>query len=299
MATDGIKIIDGDLAHDTYNSIMDLYDSGADIRTIMKNIPFTKTALGQDTDFYHEIFVTAYALALWEIGELTDDITNAVKEVIDLQTGVSVWSQEVNQVEGQKRQRELEMFWAKISKPNLKVRKRKKYRIISKLYFEPDDLITFQTSDNIYHAVVCAKITQYRGQCTYDLVATTYAGRNQPTEKDLLDCSIAGRRIGSGYSPEVTLAYQPNVNEIWDFYKKETNFFFGAHYYLVTHRDLIHFRDKFEKVGKLRIRESFKKSGGYGYESAFDRFEEIFSDIDQHMRTFQLEKYPIQLLCEV
>ena len=25
-------------------------------------------------DFYHEIFVTAYALAFWEIGELTDEI---------------------------------------------------------------------------------------------------------------------------------------------------------------------------------------------------------------------------------
>ena len=34
MATDGVKIIDGDLAHDTYWSIMDLYDKGADIATI-------------------------------------------------------------------------------------------------------------------------------------------------------------------------------------------------------------------------------------------------------------------------
>ena len=29
MATDGVKIIDGDLAHDTYEYIMELYDSGA------------------------------------------------------------------------------------------------------------------------------------------------------------------------------------------------------------------------------------------------------------------------------
>lgn len=34
MATDGIKIIDGDCAHDTYWGIMDLYDSGADLTTI-------------------------------------------------------------------------------------------------------------------------------------------------------------------------------------------------------------------------------------------------------------------------
>ena len=29
MATDGVKIIDGDLAYDTYEHIMELYDSGA------------------------------------------------------------------------------------------------------------------------------------------------------------------------------------------------------------------------------------------------------------------------------
>ena len=28
MATDGVKIIDGDLAHDTYEYIMELYDNG-------------------------------------------------------------------------------------------------------------------------------------------------------------------------------------------------------------------------------------------------------------------------------
>ena len=36
MATDGVKIIDGDLAHDTYEYIMELYDSGASGEIIKK-----------------------------------------------------------------------------------------------------------------------------------------------------------------------------------------------------------------------------------------------------------------------
>ena len=36
MATDGVKIIDGDLAHDTYEYIMELYDSGASAEIIKK-----------------------------------------------------------------------------------------------------------------------------------------------------------------------------------------------------------------------------------------------------------------------
>ena len=34
--TDGVKIIDGDLAHDTYEYIMELYDSGASAEIIKK-----------------------------------------------------------------------------------------------------------------------------------------------------------------------------------------------------------------------------------------------------------------------
>ena len=39
MATDGVKIIDGDLAHDTYWGIMDLYDSGVEIQEIPESDP--------------------------------------------------------------------------------------------------------------------------------------------------------------------------------------------------------------------------------------------------------------------
>ena len=36
MATDGVKIIDGDLAYDAYEHIMELYDSGASGEIIKK-----------------------------------------------------------------------------------------------------------------------------------------------------------------------------------------------------------------------------------------------------------------------
>jgi hypothetical protein len=298
MATDGVKIIDGDLARDTYNQIMDLYDSGASIETIKKEVPFVKNDYGPDTDFHHEIFVTAYSLAFWEIGELTDNILSEVKRVIDLKAGVKVWIEQCDESEGKKRQKELDRLLKKISQPNQKIRKRKKYRIIKNFYFQPDDVLTFKLPDNYYYAVICAKVTQQRGQCTYDLVATTYKGKSKPTISDLTDCFIAGRKIASGYDSKTTLSHQPNVDEIWR-YLKQDNFVFGLPYHLVTHRDIISFKDKFEVVGKLKIKESFKKDGGYGYISSFDRFESIFSDLDNHMKVFGEQKYPVTLLCEL
>ena len=298
MATDGVKIIDGDLARGIYDQIMDLYDSDADIETIKKEVPFVKDDYGPDTDFYHEIFVTAYALAFWEIGELTDEILNEVNRVVELKAGVKVWTEECDEKEGKKRQKELDRFLNKISEPNQKIRKRKKYKLIKNFYFQPDDVLAFQLSDQNYYALICAKITQRRGQCTYDFVATTYQGTTKPTIDDLKDCFIAGRKIGSGYDTKTTLSYQPNVDEIWR-YTQQDNFFFGLPYHLVTHRDVISFKDKFEFVGKLKIKESFKKDGGYSYESSFDRFESIFSDLEKHMKVFGEQKYPVSLLCEL
>ncbi len=297
MATDGVKIIDGDLARDTYDQIMDLYDSDANIDTIRKEVPFVKDNYGPDTDFYHEIFVTAYALAFWEIGAITDDILHEVKRVIDLKAGVKVWTEEGDEKEGNKRQRELDKLLKKISAPNQKIRKRKKYKLIKNFYFQPDDVLTFQLSDKNYYAVICAKVMQHRGQCTYDLVATTFKGETKPTINDLENCCIAGRIIRSGYDSKTTLSYQPNVDEIWN-YTKQDNFIFGLSYHLVTHRDIISFKDRFEVIGKLKIKESFKQDGGYGYESSFDRFESIFSDLDKHMKVFGEQNFPVALLCE-
>lgn len=297
MATDGVKIIDGDLARDTYESIMDLYDSNATIETIKNEIPFFIEDYREKTDFYHEIFVTSYALAFWEIGELTEEILEEVKRVIELKAGVKIWTEECDANEGKKRQKELDKLLKKISLPNLKVRKRKKYRIIKNLYFQPNDLLTFQLSDNNYYAVICAKVTQQRGQCTYDLATTTYKSKNKPTVEDLKSCFISGRKIHSTYDWKTILEQQPNVDEIWE-YVNQDNFLFGLTYHLVTHRDIISFKDKFEVVGKLKIKESFKRYGSYGYESSFDRFESIFSNLDNHMKIFREEKYPVTLLCE-
>jgi hypothetical protein len=298
MATDGVKIIDGDLARNTYDLIMDLYDSDATIETIQKEIPFIKENYGDDTDFYHEIFVTAYALAFWEIGEITEAIIEEVNQVIELKTGVKVWTEQCDANEGKKRQKELDKLLKKINEPNTKIRKRKKYRIIKNLYFQPDDLLTFQLSDHNYYAVICAKVTQHRGTCTYDLVATTYKGKNKPTVEDLKSGFIAGRKIDSGYDWKTTLEMQPNVDKIWN-YVNQNNFFFGLPYKLVTHRDIISFKDKFEVVGKLKIKESFKQDGGCGYESSFDRFESTFIDLDNYLKRFDEQKFPVTLLCEL
>ncbi len=296
MATDGVKIIDGDTAHDTYWGIMDLYDSGADFDTINKEFPLIQADYFDDFD--NEIYVTSCALGHWEMGQMTDDKLAYVKSIIDKGACVKEWA-ENNEKDGKSRQKELDKFWKKISQTNTKVRARKKFRKITNFYFQPDELLTFQLKDGNYRAVICASIDQYRGQCNYILVPTTYNGNKKPTVDDLKDKEILGRQIGSGYDQQTTKERQPGIERIWKLTGGNCNFFFGVIKLAVDHKDFINFKDRFEKVGTLKIIEGLKETGSFGYEENFERFETIFSDLENHIKIFQQKKYPVTTLCDL
>lgn len=296
MATDGVKIIDGDTAHDTYWGIMDLYDSGADLDIIKKEFPLIQAEYFDDFD--NEIYVTSCALALWEIGQMKKDKLDYVKLIIDKGACVKEWK-ENGKKEGKARQKELDRFWKKISQTNTKVRPRKKYRKITSFYFQPDDLLTFQLKDGNYRAVVCTSIDQYRGQCNYILVPTTYNSSIKPTVEKLIDKEILGRVIGSGYDQQTTKERQPGIERIWQLTGKNCNFFFGVIKLAVNHKDFINFKDRFEKIGTLKIIEGLKETGSFGYEENFERFETIFGDLENHIKIFQYKKYPVTVLCDI
>lgn len=297
MATDGPKIIDGDIAHDTYWSIMDLYDSEADFATIQQEIPFVRHYYGIDDDFHHEVFVTSYALAFWEIGAMNDEIMQEVRSVIEKGACVKDWAK-VDPKAGKARQRELDKLWNKISQLNPKVRKRKRYRLITNLYFQPDDLLAFKLKDNSYRAAICARVDQYRGNCNYVFVPTNYKGVNKPSTDNLRSGQIAGTKIGSGYDIEGTIQRQLGVEELWKLFPGESNFFFGLVQLLVPHKDVVKFKSQFEKIGTLKIKESFKQSGSFSYASEFERFEDVFSNLDKDLQIFGYYLFPATILCE-
>lgn len=296
MSTDGIKIIDGDTAHDTYWGIMDLYDSGADFSVIENNYPLIQIEFYDD--FEHEIYVTAYGLANWEIGQMTPEKLNYIKTIIDKGVGVKEWTKN-DEKYGKARQKELDKFLSKISRNNDKVRKRKKFRKITNFYFQEDDLLTFKHTDGNYRAVICATIEQYRGQCNYILIPTTYNSNKKPTTEELSGNEILGREIGSGYDQKATMEKQPGIERIWKLVGGNCNFFFGLVKLAVDHNDLITFKDNLEKVGTLKIIEGLKQTGTFGYIDSFDELKQIFNDLENYIKIFQFKKYPVTTLCDI
>ena len=184
------------------------------------------------------------------------------------------------------------------------------------------ELLANDKSQEVYYLDLTNLLLQQGSPESALQVASEYKGKQKPTIETLKDEFIVGHLMG-GPSRKEILKQQPKINILWDYHthnaillteaqrqrtysndsieifegKKE--FFFGFPFKLVTHKDMTLMKDKFEVIGKLKIKENFNRSGGYDYLSNLERFEDILNDIDRHMEIFRNVKFPIKLLCEI
>lgn len=308
MATDGVKIIDGDTAHDIYWSIMDLYDNGATIETIKNSNPFPQTEGDYFDDFDNEIYTTAYALAMWEIGYMTDEILLEVKKVIDKGACVKVWTEEYNAKEGKARQKELDKLWNKVNSTNQKIRKIEKFKVVSNFLFDIDDILTFQLNDKSYCVTILFNIRQYRGECTYEFGKILYKENVIPTIEKIINCEIVGRKIPSGHGMDMTSIFSIGMEEMLkqggleEIMKREAektgSFIVGMDKTGIDHKDLINFKDKFSKIGSIKIKSEFKETGSMCGALNFEDFTREFSDLENYIKIFKTDKFKIKDIIE-
>jgi hypothetical protein len=306
MATDGVKIIDGDTAHDTYWGIMDLYDNGATVETIRTQIPFPQPDFYDDFDY--EIYTTVYALAFWEIGFITEEIIQEVKKVIERGACVKVWREEHDVKEGKARQKELDKLWIKINTSNNKIRKRKKYKKIEDFIFNVNDVLTFQLSDNNFYATVILDIRQHRGRCSYNFGKIIFKDTKQPTIKDIEKSKIIGRKIPSGFGMDMTKIFSMGFEEmqkqggleaiIKNEAERTGSFQIGMSMIGIEHKDLINISGRFKKIGNINLKEVCKQGGSMGGAINFNDLTSNFDDLDNYLKIFKDETFEIEQLIE-
>ncbi len=293
MATDGTKIIDGDTAHDTYWGIMDLYDSGANLDMIIDEFPLKQREYFDEFD--NEIYVTSCGLAYWEIGLMNSDRLNYIKDIIKKDACVKEWSN-YSEKDGKSRKNILKRYLTKISKKNEKIRKRKKFRKISNFIFNENSVLTFKLSTGEYVVTVCVKIDQYSRSCNYWFVPTTFKSSDKPTLIEIKNSEILGRTIESGYNREQTKTTQSGIENIWNYVGGNPNFFFGFVVNAIEHKDLLNIKNKFEKIGELNLINGLKEIGSLGYEDTFERYDEMYSELDKQIKIFGFKKYPMKIV---
>ena len=279
MATNGIKIIDGDLAHDVYHTFIDLYDAGG----ALDEIKATLWQLQADNDdFADEIFITAYALALWEIGEFNAEIIQQVQQIIARGAFVRYLTEdEWCPVEGRKRQQVLDRFWTKINQPNPKIRKRKACKLQTNFVFDEGDVLAFEMPDGSYRATILLFVSQYAGQCSYEFAIPTYV---EPT-KLTIDNIRAGEIMGYVYA-------MPNFPEPR----------LGFNVVSIGHKHLRGIANKFERIGQLETSEAAKCCGIQSSATSFDgsalSFRDFnnFLDVKKTAKTHPDKVFPVSIL---
>jgi len=307
MATDGVKIIDGDTAHDIYWGILDFYDEGAALDEIRARFPFP--CPDQYDDFEYEMYSTGYTLAMWEIGELTNEEKEETKKIIDKGAGVKTWTEETNEKTGKQRQKELDKFWVKINTSNPKIRKRKKYKTIRDFLFEINDVLAFQLPDQNYCVTILLTIKKYRGYCTYGFGKLLYSSTVLPTIDYILNGQIIGRKIPSGVHFDVSMIQAMGYDEIvkqggiQSILEKEAertgHYIIGLSKIGIDHSHLIPMKDKFTKIGTIDLGPVSQNSGSYCILGTFENLTLNFSEIETSMIAFKETTFKIKDLIEI
>lgn len=240
MAIDGVKIIDSDSAYDIYNLIMEMYHYGKSIENIKSEIEKLEADYSFN-DLEIDIYITAYALAMWEISELTEEQLQKVKKIID--KGASILWKNIAPQAKEKRQLELEKFLLKITEPNPKIKKRKNYKLITDFIFEPNDVLVFKLDNKNYGAAIVINVYNDRGKGYYELTEVILNTNDKPT-LEIIKSSKVYTRKNIGFDNPKT----------------------------INHKDFLLFSDKFEKIGKVNIREKDRNLGGISPKTNFKDF---------------------------
>jgi hypothetical protein len=192
MATDGVKIIDSDTAHNVYNGMYALYNNGATHEEMMEAFPFVQEVAGDG--FEHEQYITAWALAMWETGGLTPNHLQEVQRVVALGHGVRIWTEEVDAKAGAARKKELDKFLKKISAPPARIKKRQLPPKTLPQY-TAGTLLAFLAGEGVWGLALVTK-TQWRSrQYQYTLALTNWQGQQQPLVASLPPLHLWGYKI--------------------------------------------------------------------------------------------------------
>ena len=253
MAIDGIKILDSDSAYDVYNPIMEMYHIGEPINKINAEIAAFESAFAF-SGLYHEIYITAYALAMWEIGELSDELLQRVRVVVS-QGASALWN-DVAPGAQKGRQQVLNKFLLKIEQPNLKAKKRKSHNTVAEHFFSPGDVLVAQFDDNSFGAVILVTVFQERKALYYAFAEILLITDTKPMLTDVLQSKVHAR-MNIGFD-DIRIA---------------------------SHDSLHVYKHRLNKIGNTTIKANMMRLGSQPPEAkTFEEFSQKWNECDRRVK---------------
>lgn len=274
MSIDGSGILESDLAHDVYNEILDLYDSGLPITEIRARATCYTESL--ENDLEREIYLAASAKAYWEIGHLSSDHFTQLARLIESGKSLSLWSQNGNRDLAKARKASLLSLMRRIAAPRVKPRPRRKYSQVKTKLYSLGDCLRLAAEQKVHRGVVC-KILEYRGRCEYAiLVMGPSAGS-----------TIESYSSGSYYGHVIPSSLD------------QRGYVFGPHVMLLEHRMLLRAGNPFQVLGRIDLDETAYSLGSFGGILDVNGILEDFDRTETNPQLFGLKLLPLQQLIRV
>ncbi len=270
MSIDGSGIIDSDLAHDVYNRILDLYDSGLEMEDIKAQIEAYKSDLDA---MDMEICLAAEVKAFWEIGHLDQELIERLTRTLESGRSLAIWRSLAD--EDLLRERKIALFrlLKVVAKPRKVPRKRKKNLKVKSKLFKAGDCISICDDKTSHKGVVC-KIIEHRGQCKYAILVMDI------NIELTIDSFVAGRYYGR----RLPLSIHGGGSVL------------APHVILPDHRMLVRSSNPFAILGNVELDENRFILGSFGGVSDIDSLIEDFRRTEMQSDDFRLELLPISEL---
>lgn len=266
MSIDGPGIIESDLGHDVYNSVIDMYDAGVTLDDIRTRISAFEETLQDDLDT--EIYLAALAKAFWEIGALDDELRKKLSDLVQSGRSRVLWEEADNAKLARDRQTALNRLLRQVASPRAKPRPRKKYSTIREKLFEVGDCLALPADGVTYRGVVC-KLLEYRG--TLDYAILIMSSETASSIESFVSGSYLGRHI---YTQDGKLA--------------------GPHVIRPDHRMILRAGNPFVIIGHVELDTTKFMLGSFG---GVLEMSHVIDDFKRHLTradVFRLELLPLR-----
>ena len=191
MGTWGTGISSNDEYMDVYSEIMDGFNKGVPIQTVIDNILNKyESEFEGDCDSLHNLYF-ATAFASWECGYYHKKLYNRVKEIVKSGSDIECWRElQASFSDLKKREKVLTAFLDKISTPKAKPKRPKLIKFKPAL-FEKGDVLAIRFESGHYSGAVVLENLVENDELGINLILKAYLSKTaKPTVREIFSARI-------------------------------------------------------------------------------------------------------------
>ena len=158
------------------------------------------------------------------------------------------------------------------------------------------DFLSFKASDGFYRVLFCTSVQKSRSPYYFNFSATTIRTKEKPTIADIRNSKYYGKGNRNGRKFE-----ENELEKMWKFHPEIKPNYLGTYELLITRKDFMSFRDKFELIENLPILDNLMLNGSGGMNASdLDVLDNLLvSRIENFMEEQNQKKYSTEAILKL